>query len=381
MSGQQRRQRDRPEGEQPVDVPIPPSPPRAANGASPGTPSSGSNNYRGLDSGLAKAAPSAEGLTQSGYRSYRRRLELYALQCRRRSTDAEIEGALLVISLLKDTVWDAAEQIDLKEITSGTNPFAPLFTMMDQLFQYEEQIEVPYRCEEFFQSFNRQKGEEMQAYLIRHRTALKKLREVKIDIPPLLAGWHLLTRSGTPKWTHVQVKALCKGELDYEEVQRALLRMFGGDHKPNTKDIGPVAKSSKDEFFYEEDYDEEFYYEGEEEDDWHEIYYEGDEDEEEIPEELEEAYENMDEAYISYLESRKRMKELALARGFYPVVAIGPDFDHGKGGKSERKGSSKGKGKSKGKEKEKAKEKACFLDAQCMVFESHHHRRPLPPPS
>ena len=110
-----------------------------------------------MDSGLAKAAPSAEGLTQSGYRGYRRRLELYALQCRRRSQDAEIEGALLVISLLKDTVWDAAEQIDLREITNGTNPFAPLFSVMDQLFQYEEQIEAPYRCEEFFQSFSRQK--------------------------------------------------------------------------------------------------------------------------------------------------------------------------------------------------------------------------------
>ena len=52
------------------------------------------------------------------------------------------------------------------------------------------------------------------------------------------------------------------------------------------------------------------------------------------------------------------MKELALARGFYPVVAIGPEAEKGayrsfKGdGKSKGKGkngSSKGKGKGKGK--------------------------------
>ena len=33
---------------------------------------------RGLDAGLAKAAPSAQGLTQKTYRSYRRRLDLFS---------------------------------------------------------------------------------------------------------------------------------------------------------------------------------------------------------------------------------------------------------------------------------------------------------------
>ena len=32
-----------------------------------------------------------------------------------------------------------------------------------------------------------------------------------------------------------------------------------------------------------------------------------------------------DEAHVSYIESRRKMKELALSRGFYPVVALGPD--------------------------------------------------------
>lgn len=41
------------------------------------------------------------------------------------------------------------------------------------------------------------------------------------------------------------------------------------------------------------------------------------------------------------------MKESALARGFYPVVALGPEFGGGfkGGGKSDSKGTSKGKGK------------------------------------
>ena len=47
--------------------------------------------YRGLDSGLAKAAPIADGLTQKTYRSYRRRLQLYAKQCLKRGRGPAIE--------------------------------------------------------------------------------------------------------------------------------------------------------------------------------------------------------------------------------------------------------------------------------------------------
>ena len=47
---------------------------------------------RGVDSGLAKAAPSAVGLTQSTYRSYRRRLDLFRRQCKRRGQGVALEG-------------------------------------------------------------------------------------------------------------------------------------------------------------------------------------------------------------------------------------------------------------------------------------------------
>ena len=140
--------------------------------------------------------------------------------------------------------------------------------------------------------------------------------------------------------------------------------MFGGDHRPNARDlVRSSANNPKEETYYEED-----------EDEWHEEYWAEDygadadwyeeenfyeDEDEEIPEELEEAMEMTDEAYVSYVESRKRMKELALSRGFYPVVALGPEVekgghrgfkgDGGKGFKGKGKSSSKGKGKGKGK--------------------------------
>ena len=90
--------------------------------------------------------------------------------------------------------------------------------------------------QEFFEQFQREQQEELQAYLVRHQTMLKKLKDLNVHVPPLLAGWHLLIRAGIPRWIHPQVKSMCNGELTTDKVSRALTRMFGGDSKPNAKD-------------------------------------------------------------------------------------------------------------------------------------------------
>ena len=331
----------------------------------PGMPFSSASQSKGLDSGLAKACPSTDNLNQKSYRSFRRRLELFQRQCSRRGREVAVEGTFLIISRLKDVAWDATEHLSFDEVERASDPFKLLFKLLDELYQYEDLIEVPSRCDEFFSEFYRLKGEEMQAYIIRHRNLLKRMSEVSVDIPPLLSGWHLLTRAGVPRWTHVQIKSMCAGDLEYEKVAKALVRMFGGDHKPNARDFGRVQQANnKDDVLYEED-DSEWYEEFEEgyaAEEWYEdeAFEYGEIEDDEIPEELEEAMELTDEAYVSYIESRKRMKELALSRGFYPVVALGPDFEkgsqrspkgEGKSGKGKGKsgfGKGKGKGKSKG---------------------------------
>ena len=47
------------------------------------TSANGGGIRTGLDSGLAKSASQADGLTQKSYRSYRRRLVLFSMQCHR----------------------------------------------------------------------------------------------------------------------------------------------------------------------------------------------------------------------------------------------------------------------------------------------------------
>ena len=315
---------------------------------------------RGLDSGLAKSAPSAVGLSQKTYRSYRRRLELFGRQCLRRGKETAVEGAYLVMSQLQDVAWDAAESIDYDDIELDADPFAPIKKVLDLLFQHEEEVELPERCQEFFEQFSRGKNEELQAYIVRHQSLLKKLKELQVDVPPLLAGWHMLSRAGVPRWTHPQVKALCGGDLNVKSVAKAMTRMFGGDSKPNAKDT--VFRNSRDdlhyldhyEYFHDEDDTQEVYYHNEEVDEWpeEEIMEEIDLvgcDDEEVALEIDEAAVAVEDAYINYLDSRKKMRELALARGFYPVVALDMGGGQGDSGKGRSKGSTKTGGKGKGK--------------------------------
>ena len=88
-------------------------PPATTTDGEPGAAAGTTGAYRGLDSGLAKAAPSAEGLNQKSYWSYRRRLQLFSKQCSRRGRDVAVEGAFLALSLLQDSARDAAEQINI----------------------------------------------------------------------------------------------------------------------------------------------------------------------------------------------------------------------------------------------------------------------------
>ena len=151
---------------------------------------------RGLDSGLAKTAPVGENLSQKSYRSYRRRLVLFSKQCHRRGRDTAVEGAFLAVRLLGDAAWEATEHLDLDALEASEKPFDVITKLLDGLYQYEELVEVPSRCEEFFQEFSRTKGEDMQSYLVRHMTMMKRMKEIKVEIPKLLAGWHLLTCRG-----------------------------------------------------------------------------------------------------------------------------------------------------------------------------------------
>eukprot|EP00913_Durusdinium_trenchii_P014194 g13320.t2 len=216
-------------------------------------------------------------------------------------------------------------------------------------------------------------GQVRAGELERAEQSLEELRKARCR-PDLLSYMPLLdayARTGDAEKLLASLEKMLHARVEpdastWRTFGKALIRMFGGDHVPSARDLNVrIANTGKDEVYYEDEEDtwfddgEEGWYEA----DWfdEEAYeaVEYDEEDEPIPDELEEAMDQADEAYVSYVESRKRMKELALSRGFYPVVALGPDFERsgsrfpkgeGKGGKDKGK-SGGGKGKSKGKGK------------------------------
>ena len=123
---------------------------------------------RGLDAGLAKAAPDPTNLTAHEYRTFRRRLQLFARMCYKRGQQTASEGAFLIVQQLTGEAWAASETIDLDVLDTGDRPFDEIFTCLDRLYQYEPEVEMPLRCEEFFSSFQRNTDETLNAYVARH---------------------------------------------------------------------------------------------------------------------------------------------------------------------------------------------------------------------
>ena len=182
------------------------------------------NSSRGLDSGRAKWAPKADGRTQKGHRRSSRRLSLFVMQCKRKGRDSGIDGVFLVVSLWKEFSLEATEQQALTNIELDENPVNPLFELLDQIFQREDLINAPNRCDKFFAEFYRR---DAGVKATEHSWRSPKRLEWKVQ-----SCWEdgiCLAEAAS------QNGCSCNGDLESEEVVEPLLRAFGGYHKPNAE--------------------------------------------------------------------------------------------------------------------------------------------------
>ena len=304
----------------------------------------GPSQNRGIDAGLAKSVPDASNIDADTYRDFRRRLDIFERMCQRRGPDAVTEGAYLIMNTLQAEAWLVTESINLDDLETS-RAFEVIRNELDTLYRYEPEVEMPNRCEDFFNQFCRIKEEKLNSYIARHALARTRLAEAGVPLPEKLAGWHLMSRSAMPRWQEPTLRSHCRNNLTVRNVAEALKNMFGGDSKANHRDVkriekglgGRGARGFEDGFAFDdydnygyEDYGDDIYDDYGEDDDWIEDgYYEIDEeyeqyepDDQGAPPELEEAADKCEEALAAYHESRQKMRELANARGFYPVVAL-----------------------------------------------------------
>ena len=250
---------------------------------------------RGLDAGLAKAMPTDFDGKATSYRDFRRRMELFAKLCKRRGTDCEAEGALTLLQCLPRCCWDATRHIALDELEN--EGMTKLIGALDKLYRYDDSVEAPLRCKEYFEKFSRRPDETLNEYESRERELRLRLKEVCIEIPDAVSGWIALSRSGIPAWQEVTVKSLCGGSLTADKVMQALKQLYGGDHRAERKDTRRSAQragAKPVESYFADDYEEDEALYEECDDYWYdEAYYEDDGDDwaedDDIPQELDEA--------------------------------------------------------------------------------------------
>ena len=118
---------------------------------------------RGLDAGLARAMPVDFDGRPASYRDYRRRLTLFQRLCERRGADCVAEGAITLLQCLPAKAWDATKHLDLALVES-TGGFGAILSALDKLYQYDDTVEAPARCAEYFEKFARRNDETLNEY-------------------------------------------------------------------------------------------------------------------------------------------------------------------------------------------------------------------------
>ena len=184
-------------------------------------PNQGPPPQRGIDAGLAKSAPDASEIDAHNYRDFRRRLEVFERMCMRRGPDAVAEGAFMILNTLRGEAWMVTETIDLNELET-INAFEVLRREIDMLYRYEPEVEMPSRCEDFFNTFCREAGETLNTYIARRARARTRLNEAGVPLPDKLAGWHLMSRAAIPRWQEPTLRAHCRNVLTVRNVTEAL---------------------------------------------------------------------------------------------------------------------------------------------------------------
>ena len=64
--------------------------------------------------------------------------------------------------------WDATKHLDLKVVESSAG-FNAIVQALDRLYQYDDTVEAPARCSEYFEKFTRKSDETLNEYEVRER--------------------------------------------------------------------------------------------------------------------------------------------------------------------------------------------------------------------
>ena len=339
------------------------------------------------------SVPSFPG-TVEGYKEWRQKIEIHARRMKARQQGTIV--GLDILTSLSGRAWTTCEDLDMDKLETEDG-YKLILARLDAIYKHDKRTELPEEFETFFFKGNRRQKETLLDYSSRFRQTYRKLESHDIVLPPNILGWLYMRRAGLSPHERTLILSQVGENLDLDTIEKAMKLTLGLDTLPKQHSNSYVlqdwsemyeALDSLDEHieqtYYGHDYDndhhepEHYDYEtyDQYEPEYEEAYYEED-DGYDYYEDTEESYyevrddepvldhdpEVYDQIMAAYTDARKKMNDMRLARGFYPVVAMipsglekgehrGPPKGKGKG-KSKGKGKGKGKGKSRGKGKGK----------------------------
>ena len=309
--------------------------------------------------------------TISGYKEWRKRVQLYARRLELQGRSKEV--AMNVLAVLEGSSWTQCEDIDLKEL-EAENGLDVLLRRLDSKWKYDERVELGF--DTFFFKVQRKPNQSLLDYVTDFHQALRDVQRLKVDLPEEITGWLMLRRAALTKDQQHLVQSQVGKTLTLGNVEQSLFLVFGQDFKqsnhqshrgksfPKGKGRSNVHHAEDDEHEFQDDWNETYmdtYYENDDDqyyecdEEWDETYFGSQVDwsptasewnPSEVAVEDESLFdvEEFDSVHSAYANAKSRLAQLRQSRGFYPVVAL----VDGKGSSmSQGGGSSKSKGQSK----------------------------------
>ena len=311
--------------------------------------------------------------TISGYKEWRKRVQLYARRLELQGRSKEV--AMNVLAVLEGSSWTQCEDIDLKEL-EAENGLDVLLRRLDSKWKYDERVELGSIFDTFFFKVQRKPNQSLLDYVTDFHQALRDVQRLKVDLPEEITGWLMLRRAALTKDQQHLVQSQVGKTLTLGNMEQSLFLVFGQDFKqsnhqshrgksfPKGKGRSNVHHAEDDEHEFQDDWNENYmdtYYENDDDqyyecdEEWDETYFgsqvdwsptasEWNPSEAAVEDESLFDVEEFDSVYSAYADAKSRLAQLRQSRGFYPVVAL----VDGKGSSmSQGGGSSKSKGQSK----------------------------------
>jgi len=279
--------------------------------------------------------------------------------------------ALMLLGNLTGAAWEVCEPlVDDPENLEGTDMFDKLIALLDAIFKKDKFTELPDVFAEYFFKSGRKPRETLFDYIQRIRLATRKVKAHSIELPDQVQGWLLIRRAGFTEEQKTLIMSQSAGSLGFENIARIAQSTFRQQSVMTDRRTDRPKRTYMQEEEDSEDWNDLYWYEdGEnEEEDWERQEQDQDwyeetpwETDQGDPFDVDSEYyaattsaeydvDEYDDVYSNYVEARRRMNDLRLSRGYYPIVALAPaSFQDGAKSRKGKPGKGRGKTKARGK--------------------------------